>query len=69
MGACLRRRVAERDRVPDHVLADGETLEIDGLRIRTHELGPCESASEALFVIEAPGATPVAFTGDLFYVG
>lgn len=54
---------------PDHVLADGETLEIGGLRIRTHEHGPCESASEALFVMEAPGATPVAFTGDLFYDG
>ena len=40
---------------------------IGGLRIHAHELGPCESASEALFVVEGEDAAPVAFTGDLFY--
>jgi glyoxylase-like metal-dependent hydrolase (beta-lactamase superfamily II) len=55
---------------PNATVDDGETLTIGGLRIRAHELGPCESASEALFVVEdADGGAPVAFTGDLFYNG
>jgi glyoxylase-like metal-dependent hydrolase (beta-lactamase superfamily II) len=53
---------------PNAVVKDGETLAIGGLRIRAHELGPCESASEAVFVVEGQdGGGPVAFTGDLFY--
>ena len=53
---------------PNAVVGDGETLAIGGLRIRAHELGPCESASEAVFVVEGQdGGGPVAFTGDLFY--
>jgi len=53
---------------PNAVVTDGETLAIGGLRIRAHELGPCESASEALYVVEAQhDGGPVAFTGDLFY--
>jgi glyoxylase-like metal-dependent hydrolase (beta-lactamase superfamily II) len=53
---------------PNAVVEDGETLEIGGLRIRAHELGPCESASEAVYVVEPQdGGGPVAFTGDLFY--
>ena len=32
--------------------------------------GPCESASEALYIVEGPDdGAPVAFTGDLFYNG
>jgi glyoxylase-like metal-dependent hydrolase (beta-lactamase superfamily II) len=55
---------------PNATVADGETLTIGGLRIRAHELGPCESASEALYVLESSdGGAPVAFTGDLFYNG
>lgn len=54
---------------PNCVVADGETVELGGLRIRAHELGPCESPSEALFLVDAVGETPVAFTGDLFYNG
>jgi glyoxylase-like metal-dependent hydrolase (beta-lactamase superfamily II) len=54
---------------PNSVVADGETVELDGLSIRVHELGPCESPSEAVFVVEAAGQAPVAFTGDLFYNG
>ena len=53
---------------PDAVVDDGETLAIGGLRIRAHELGPCESASEALYIVQGPDDdAPVAFTGDLFY--
>jgi glyoxylase-like metal-dependent hydrolase (beta-lactamase superfamily II) len=53
---------------PNAVVNDGETLALGGLRIRAHELGPCESASEALYVIDAQdGGGPFAFTGDLFY--
>lgn len=54
---------------PTAVIGDGETLELGGLRITAHELGPCESASEAIYVVEADGEPPVAFTGDLFYDG
>jgi glyoxylase-like metal-dependent hydrolase (beta-lactamase superfamily II) len=55
---------------PNAIVEDGETLAIGGLRIRAHELGPCESASEAVFVVEGQdGGGPVAFTGDLFYNG
>ena len=53
---------------PDAVVDDGETLAIGGLRIRAHELGPCESASEALYIVQGPDEDArVAFTGDLFY--
>jgi glyoxylase-like metal-dependent hydrolase (beta-lactamase superfamily II) len=53
---------------PNAVVQDGETLALGGLRVRAHELGPCESASEAVFVVEAhDDGAPVAFTGDLFY--
>jgi glyoxylase-like metal-dependent hydrolase (beta-lactamase superfamily II) len=53
---------------PNVVVGDGETLTMGGLRIRAHELGPCESASEAVYIVEGPGGgAPVAFTGDLFY--
>ena len=54
---------------PNATVADNETLAIGGLRIRAHELGPCESASEAVYVVEADDGAPVAFTGDLFYNG
>ena len=53
---------------PDAVVDDGATLAIGGLRIRAHELGPCESATEALYIVQGPDDdAPVAFTGDLFY--
>ncbi len=55
---------------PDSPIGDGETVELGGLRVRAHELGPCESPSEAVYVVSAEGdAPPVAFTGDLFYDG
>jgi hypothetical protein len=40
---------------PNATVGDGETLTIGGLRVRAHELGPCESASEALYVVEGSG--------------
>ena len=53
---------------PDAVVDDGATLAIGGLRIRAHELGPCESASEASTSSRRrDDGAPVAFTGDLFY--
>jgi glyoxylase-like metal-dependent hydrolase (beta-lactamase superfamily II) len=54
---------------PTTVIGDGETIEVGGVRIRAHELGPCESASEAIYIVESDDTTPVAFTGDLFYDG
>jgi glyoxylase-like metal-dependent hydrolase (beta-lactamase superfamily II) len=52
---------------PTAVIENGETVELGGLRVRAHELGPCESASEAVFVVGGGDDEPVAFTGDLFY--
>lgn len=55
---------------PDVIVGDGETVEVGGLRVRAHELGPCESPSEAVYLVSGQeDAAPVAFTGDLFYDG
>jgi glyoxylase-like metal-dependent hydrolase (beta-lactamase superfamily II) len=54
---------------PNTVVGDGETIAFGDLRVRAHELGPCESASEAVYVVERDGMAPVTFTGDLFYHG
>jgi glyoxylase-like metal-dependent hydrolase (beta-lactamase superfamily II) len=55
---------------PEALIGDGETIAIGGLQVRAHELGPCESPSEAVYLVSAEqGAPPVAFTGDLFYDG
>jgi glyoxylase-like metal-dependent hydrolase (beta-lactamase superfamily II) len=54
---------------PDHVIAEGEMVVFGELSVRAHELGPCESPSEAVYVVERDGAAPIAFTGDLFYNG
>ena len=54
--ADLRRRMAEgRPPTPTRSSTTARRSRIGGLRIRAHELGPCESASEALYVVEAPG--------------
>jgi glyoxylase-like metal-dependent hydrolase (beta-lactamase superfamily II) len=52
---------------PNRVIGEGETIAFGDLRIRAHEIGPCESASEAIYVVERDGSSPIAFTGDLFY--
>jgi len=52
---------------PNSVIGEGETIAFGDLRVRAHELGPCESPSEAIYVVEREGLAPVAFTGDLFY--
>jgi glyoxylase-like metal-dependent hydrolase (beta-lactamase superfamily II) len=54
---------------PNAVVADGETIAFGDIRVRAHEVGPCESPSEAMYVVERDGSAPVAFTGDLFYNG
>ena len=54
---------------PDHVIGEGETVVFGDLGVCAHELGPCESPSEAVYVVEREGATTVAFSGDLFYNG
>ena len=56
-------------RFPDAVLADGETLRLDGVAVSTWEVGPCESHAEAVFTVTAGDAPPVAFIGDLAYSG
>jgi glyoxylase-like metal-dependent hydrolase (beta-lactamase superfamily II) len=54
---------------PDNVIAEGETVVLGDVTVRGHELGPCESASEAVYRVQREGTAPVAFTGDLFYNG
>jgi glyoxylase-like metal-dependent hydrolase (beta-lactamase superfamily II) len=54
---------------PDSVIGEGQTIAFGDVSVRAHELGPCESPSEAVYLVEREGAAAVAFTGDLFYDG
>ena len=51
---------------PTNIVADGETVTVGGLDFRCHDLGPGESASESVWVVDGAG---VAFVGDLAYNG
>jgi glyoxylase-like metal-dependent hydrolase (beta-lactamase superfamily II) len=58
----------DRYRVPDHPLADGEALEVAGLRIEVHDIGAAESHADSYLLVH-DGARQVAFIGDLAFVG
>ncbi|WP_040803406.1 MBL fold metallo-hydrolase [Nocardia concava] len=58
----------DRYRVPEHLLASGETVEIDGLRLTVTDVGPAESHADTYIVVEAEGQR-VAFIGDLAFAG
>ncbi|CTQ67540.1 MBL fold metallo-hydrolase [Roseibium alexandrii] len=48
--------------VPDQVFADGATLQIDGVTIETHEMGPAEATSTTAFYLPETGDL---YPGDL----
>jgi glyoxylase-like metal-dependent hydrolase (beta-lactamase superfamily II) len=59
-------------RYPNRTIADGESLEFDGVRYTVHDLGPGgDSDANAIWVAEpqAPAAKPVAFLSDLIFHG
>jgi glyoxylase-like metal-dependent hydrolase (beta-lactamase superfamily II) len=58
----------DRHRVPDQRLPDGGTVEVGGLRIEVHSLGPAESHADSYLLVHA-GAQRVAFIGDLAFDG
>jgi glyoxylase-like metal-dependent hydrolase (beta-lactamase superfamily II) len=58
----------DRFRVPDHPLGGGGAVEIGGLHIQVHEVGPAESHADSFLVAEA-GGKRVAFIGDLAFDG
>jgi glyoxylase-like metal-dependent hydrolase (beta-lactamase superfamily II) len=61
-------RWPDRYRVPDRLLAGGDTVEIDELRLTVTDIGPAESHADTYIVAEA-GDQRVAFIGDLAFVG
>ncbi|MEU7936174.1 MBL fold metallo-hydrolase [Microbispora bryophytorum] len=58
----------DRYRVPDRLLKEGDIIEVAGLRVRIHDLGPAESHADSYLLVEA-GGRRVAFTGDLAFGG
>jgi glyoxylase-like metal-dependent hydrolase (beta-lactamase superfamily II) len=50
---------------PNHELADGQSLDIDGLRFTVHELGPGESHADSYWSL----ANEAAFIGDVVLYG
>jgi glyoxylase-like metal-dependent hydrolase (beta-lactamase superfamily II) len=59
-------------RYPNRIVADGEQLEVDGVRYTVHDLGAGgDSDSNAIWLAQplAPGARPVAFLSDLIFNG
>ncbi|UGT40383.1 MBL fold metallo-hydrolase [Nocardia yamanashiensis] len=56
----------DRYRVPNVHLADGESIEIDGITFTIHEVGPAESHADSWILVES-GATRAAFIGDLAF--
>ncbi|MPZ85742.1 MAG: MBL fold metallo-hydrolase [Actinophytocola sp.] len=58
----------DRFRVPDQTLAGGGTVEVAGLRVHIHDLGPAESDADSYLLVEA-GAQRAAFIGDLAFNG
>ncbi|MBC6456505.1 MBL fold metallo-hydrolase [Actinomadura sp. HBU206391] len=56
----------DRYRVPDHLLADGEIVEVGGLRVRVHDLGAGESDADSYLLVESDERR-LAFIGDLAF--
>ena len=59
----------DHHRVPDHHLADGETVTVGGLAVEAHAVGPAESHADAFFIVRGAAPAPVAFIGDLAFHG
>lgn len=55
-------------RVPDHPLTDGSTVEVAGLSIAVHDVGPAESSADSYLLVRS-ASREVAFIGDLAFEG
>jgi glyoxylase-like metal-dependent hydrolase (beta-lactamase superfamily II) len=51
---------------PDRIVSDGDELVLDGVRFRVHDLGPCESGADSMWVM-SDGDVRHVFLGDLVY--
>jgi glyoxylase-like metal-dependent hydrolase (beta-lactamase superfamily II) len=58
----------DRFRVPDRPVDDGGAVDVAGLRIGVHGVGPAESHADSYLLVEAAD-TRVAFIGDLAFDG
>jgi glyoxylase-like metal-dependent hydrolase (beta-lactamase superfamily II) len=58
----------DRYRVPDRTLPGGGTVEVGGLRIHVHDVGPAESHADSYLVVESATGR-AAFIGDLAFDG
>ncbi|MFF2553466.1 MBL fold metallo-hydrolase [Nocardia sp. NPDC058058] len=58
----------DRYRVPETLVESGSTVEIGGVRVTVHEVGPAESHSDSWILVES-GDQRVAFIGDLAFCG
>jgi glyoxylase-like metal-dependent hydrolase (beta-lactamase superfamily II) len=54
----------DRHRVPDHRLASGDVVELDGMRFTVHTVGPAESHADSYLTLDGH-----AFIGDLAFNG
>jgi glyoxylase-like metal-dependent hydrolase (beta-lactamase superfamily II) len=55
-------------RVPDRLLASGDTVQIDELRLTVTDVGPAESHADT-YIVAKSGNQRVAFIGDLAFAG
>ncbi|WP_067842316.1 MBL fold metallo-hydrolase [Nocardia lijiangensis] len=58
----------DRYRVPDRLLASGAHVDVDGVRLTVHEVGPAESDADS-YVLASAGRRRAAFIGDLAFGG
>jgi glyoxylase-like metal-dependent hydrolase (beta-lactamase superfamily II) len=54
---------------PTVLLADRETVDVDGLSITARDIGAAESHADSYYLVRAGGEGPIAFTGDLSFNG
>jgi glyoxylase-like metal-dependent hydrolase (beta-lactamase superfamily II) len=57
----------ERRTFPTTIVADGERVELGGVRFRVIDLGPGESPHDSIWLLEDDAGARAAFTGDLAY--
>ncbi|MFE0156298.1 MBL fold metallo-hydrolase [Nonomuraea sp. NPDC059007] len=56
----------DRYRVPEHLIATGDGVDIGGLRLTVHDIGPAESHADSYIVVQG-GGRRAAFIGDLAF--
>lgn len=57
----------ERRSFPTRIVADGERVDLGGVRFRVVDLGPGESPHDSIWLLEDDAGVHGAFTGDLAY--